>query len=76
MAHFFTRLVDKFLGEPEIDWDELEADLVSSDIGAKRVIPLIEELQEQDSQDACDIADYIKAQLRAAFPADLPQLPS
>ena len=76
MAHFFTRLVDKFLGEPEIDWDELEADLISSDIGAKRVIPLIEELQEQDSQDACDIADYIKAQLRAAFPAQLPQLPA
>ena len=75
MAHFFTRLVDKFLGEPEIDLDELEADLISSDIGAKRVIPLIEELQEQDSQDACDIADYIKAQLRAAFPASLPQLP-
>ncbi|MBR5890070.1 MAG: signal recognition particle-docking protein FtsY [Akkermansia sp.] len=75
MAHFFTRLIDKFLGEPEIDWDELEADLISSDIGAKRVIPLIEELQEQDSQDACDIADYIKAQLRAAFPAELPQLP-
>ena len=76
MAHFFTRLVDKFLGEPEIDWDELEADLISSDIGAKRVLPLIEELQEQDSQDACDIADYIKAQLRAAFPAALPQLPA
>ena len=76
MAHFFTRLIDKFLGEPEIDWDELEADLISSDIGAKRVIPLIEELQEQDSQDACDIADYIKAQLRAAFPAQLPQLPA
>lgn len=75
MAHFFTRLIDKFLGEPEIDWDELEADLISADIGAKRVLPLIEELQKQDSQDACDIADYIKAQLRSAFPAELPQLP-
>ena len=75
MAHFFSRLIDKFLGEPEIDWDELEADLISSDIGAKRVIPLIEELQEQDSLDACDIVDYIKAQLRAAFPANLPRLP-
>ena len=76
MANFFSRLVDKFLGEPEIDWDELEADLISSDIGAKRVIPLIEELQEQNSQDACDIVDYIKEQLRAAFPAELPQLPA
>ena len=76
MANFFSRLIDKFLGEPEIDWDELEADLISSDIGAKRVIPLIEDLQEQNSQDACDIVDYIKAQLRTAFPAALPQLPA
>ncbi len=75
MAHFFNRLIDKFLGEPEIDWDELEADLISSDIGAKRVLPLIEELQEKDDQDAIDIVDHIKAQLRAAFPAELPQLP-
>ncbi len=75
MASFFTRLVDKFLGEPQIDWDELEADLISADIGARRVIPLIEELRERDEQDACDIVDYIKAQLRAAFPAELPRLP-
>lgn len=75
MANFFNRLIDKFLGEPEIDWDELEADLVSADIGAKRVLPLVEELQDKDDQDACDIVDHIKAQLRSAFPADLPQLP-
>lgn len=75
MANFFTKLVDKFLGEPEIDWDELEADLISADIGAKRVIPMVEELRERDEQDACDIADFIKARLRAAFPEQLPQLP-
>ena len=75
MAGFFSKLIDKFLGEPEIDWDELEADLVSADIGAKRVLPLVEELQARNEQDACDIADYIKAQLRAAFPANLPTLP-
>ena len=75
MAHFFNRLIDKFLGEPEIDWDELESDLVSADIGAKRVLPLVEELRERDDQDACDIVDYIKEQLRAAFPEPLPRLP-
>lgn len=75
MANFFTRLVDKFLGEPEIDWDELEADLISADIGAKRVIPMVEELRDRNEQDACDIADFIKAQLRSAFPAPLPMLP-
>ena len=76
MANFFSRLVDKFLGEPEIDWDELEADLISADIGAKRVLPLIEELRDRNEQDACDIADYIKEQLRSAFPATLPVLPA
>ena len=76
MANFFSRLIDKFLGEPQIDWDELEADLIAADIGAKRVIPLIEELQDRNEQDACDIANYIKAQLRTAFPANLPQLPT
>ncbi len=75
MANFFTKLVDKFLGEPEIDWDELEADLISADIGAKRVIPMVEELRDRNEQDACDIADFIKDQLRAAFPAPLPVLP-
>lgn len=75
MAGFFTRLIDKFLGEPQIDWDELEADLISADIGAGRVVPLIEELREENSQDACDIVDHIKSQLRCAFPDDLPRLP-
>lgn len=75
MANFFTRLIDKFLGEPQIDWEELEADLISADIGAQRVIPMIEDLRERDEQDACDIAEYIKAQLRSAFPAALPTLP-
>ncbi len=75
MANFFTKLIDKFLGEPEIDWDELEADLISADIGAKRVIPMVEELRERNEQDACDIVDFIKSQLRSAFPAPLPALP-
>lgn len=75
MANFFTRLIDKFIGEPRIDWDELEADLISADIGAKRVLPLIEELRERDEHDAREIAAFIRSQLRAAFPEQLPQLP-
>lgn len=75
MANFFTRLIDKFIGEPCIDWDELEADLIAADIGAKRVLPLIEELRERDEHDAREIAAFIRSQLRAAFPEKLPQLP-
>ncbi len=75
MANFFTRLIDKLLGEPQIDWDSLEADLIAADIGARRVIRMLDELRERDEQDACDIVDYIKQQLIAAFPSPAPTLP-
>lgn len=76
MANFFSKLLDKFLGEPIIDWDELEADLIMADMGAKRVIPMIEELRDRNEQDACEIVSFIKAGLRSAFPEPLPQLPT
>lgn len=75
MANFFNKLIDKLLGEPTIDWDELEADLISADIGAARVMRMLGELQERDEHDACEIVDYIKQQLRSAFPATPPALP-
>ena len=53
----------------------MEADLIAADIGAKRVLPLIEELRERDEHDAREIAAFIRGQLRSAFPAQLPQLP-
>ena len=76
MANFFNKLIDKLLGEPQIDWDRLEADLISADIGARRVIPMLEELQDKDEQDACEIVEFIKAHLASAFPAQLPALPT
>lgn len=74
MANFFSRLIDKFLDEPEIDWDDLEADLIAADLGATRVIPLIEELRDRNEQDAIEIVSFIKEQLRNAFPEPLPQI--
>lgn len=76
MANFFNKLIDKLLGEPQIDWDRLEADLISADIGARRVVPMLEELQDKDEQDACEIVEFIKTHLASAFPAQLPILPS
>ncbi len=76
MANFFNKLIDKWLGEPTIDWDELEADLISADVGAARVMRMLGELQARDEQDACEIVSYIKQQLAAAFPSPLPALPS
>ena len=67
MANFFNKLIDKLLGEPQIDWDALEADLISADVGAGRVVHMLEELRNRDEQDACEIVDFIKAQLAGAF---------
>lgn len=75
MANFFNRLIDRLLGEPKIDWEQLEVDLISSDVGAARVVPMLEELQDKDEQDACEIVQYIKDRLASAFPAQLPSLP-
>lgn len=76
MANFFNKLIDKLLGEPQIDWDSLEADLISSDVGAARVIPMLETLREKDEQDACEIVDYLKQHLTEAFSEPLPALPT
>lgn len=75
MANFFNKLIDKLLGEPQIDWDRLEADLISADIGARRIIPMLEDLRDKDEQDACEIVDFIKGELSQAFPSPLPGLP-
>lgn len=75
MANFFNKLIDKLLGEPQIDWDRLEADLISSDVGASRVVRLLETLRDRDEQDACEIVDYIKTQLAETFAPPLPTLP-
>ena len=75
MANFFNKLIDKLLGEPQIDWDALEADLISADVGAGRVVHMLEDLRDRDEQDACEIVDFIKAQLAGAFVPPLPALP-
>ena len=75
MANFFNKLIDKLLGEPQIDWDALEADLISADIGAARVIHMLENLRDRDEQDACEIVDFIKNRLAEAFTPPLPSLP-
>ncbi len=75
MANFFNKLIDKLLGEPQIDWDTLEADLISADVGASRVVHMLENLRDRDEQDACEIVDFIKNRLAEAFTPPLPSLP-
>ena len=45
MAGFFKSLYNKIANKAEVDWDELEADLVAADLGPKLAMKIIEDLQ-------------------------------
>ena len=46
MAGFFKSLLNKITNRAEIDWDELEADLISADIGVRLSSSIIAELRD------------------------------
>lgn len=68
MAGFFKKIIDKFSRSPKIDWDELEAELVASDIGIKRAMILVQDLQDTRGIDAAGVVDETKRTIRDAFP--------
>jgi len=45
MAGFFKSLLNKLTNTAEIDWEELEAELVAADLGASFAMDLVEQLQ-------------------------------
>ncbi len=46
MSGFFTKLLNKVTNKAEIDWDELEADLIGADLGARTAMAIIGDLQD------------------------------
>jgi len=77
MAKFFDKLVGKIKGDKPIDWDQLEADLVSSDLGIRQSMAIIDELQALGRQvQAEDIIAKVKSHINDILPKDkLPIIP-
>lgn len=75
MAGFFTKLRNKFFRSSEIDWDELEADLIAADLGVRRSMQIVETLRRDKSVTAESLVSVTKETIRAAFPSQAPQLP-
>lgn len=46
MAGFFKNIVNKLQRKPEVDWDELEADLVRADLGIRLSMDIMDELKD------------------------------
>lgn len=68
MAGFFTRLKEKFISRPKIDWDELESDLITADLGVRRAMSIVESLRERKDVKAEDIVEETRSVILSAFP--------
>lgn len=75
MAGFFKKLLTKFSRGTRIDWDELEADLVTADIGIRRAMNIVDQLRESRGLDAENLVESTREVIRQAFPATPPSLP-
>ncbi len=52
MAGFFKSLFNKITNRAEIDWDDLEADLIAADLGLGLTTKIIDELRDLGRSDA------------------------
>ena len=74
MAGFFKKLIQRFTN-PVIDWDDLEAQLIAGDLGAKLAMKIVDELREkQKTLHGQDIVDVTKKHITAILPEIPPSL--
>ncbi len=75
MAGFFKSLYNKLANKAEIDWDDLEAELVAADLGPKLAMQIILELRDLGRQvTAEDVIDVARRQISDRLPPDSPPL--
>ncbi|MFC4994400.1 signal recognition particle-docking protein FtsY [Rubritalea tangerina] len=75
MAGFFKKFINKVRNRAEIDWEELEADLIGADLGAKLTMTIVDELQDLGRKiSADDVVETAKKHIAAILPEDLADL--
>jgi fused signal recognition particle receptor len=77
MAGFFKSLLHKITNRAEIDWDDLEADLISSDLGINLTTSIIDELRDLGREiSGEDVVEVTRRQLGRRLPDNfLPPTP-
>lgn len=71
MAGFFKSLYQKITNRTEVDWDELEMDLIRADLGVKLTMQILEELRNLGhTVSARDVVDVTRRHLRERLPED------
>jgi len=75
MAGFFKKLFNKVTKYEEVDWDELEADLIGADLGAKTTMSIVDDLKSLGRKvSATDIIDVCKQHIAEILRENQPPL--
>ncbi len=75
MAGFFKKLINKITNTAEVDWDELEADLIASDLGARLTMTIVDELQDLGRKiNGDDVVEVTKSHIERILPDDAPPI--
>jgi fused signal recognition particle receptor len=75
MAGFFKSLINRITNRAEIDWDDLEAELIRSDLGIGMTSSIIAELKDLGREiSADDVADTTRRHIAAKLPDDVPPI--
>ena len=73
MAGFFKSLFNKITNRAEIDWDDLESDLISSDLGIHLTTEILDELRALGREiSADDVVATTRRHLAERLPEDMP----
>ena len=73
MAGFFKKLFNTITDQAEVDWDDIEANLIASDLGAKQSIAIVDELYDLGREiNAKDVIEVTRKRLSANLPEDTP----
>lgn len=75
MAGFFKSLIQRITNRADVDWDELEADLVRADLGISMATAILDDLKGLGRKvSADDVVDTTRRHIAARLPEDAPEL--
>jgi len=70
---FFKSLFNKITNRAEIEWDEVEAELIAADLGVRGAMEIIDELKELGRKiTAQDVIDVARAHINKRLPVSYP----
>ena len=75
MAGFFKNLLNKITNRADVDWEQLEADLISADLGVGLSLKIVDELREKGrTVTAEEIVSVTREHIAETLPEDRPPL--